>query len=276
MTYCTTDEVYATAGITSTDTATATVDEFILQAQGIVDRLTNTTYWNLDNSGTASAGAATTLTDGTKTYVVDAYTDMYLWITGGTGIGQIRKITSNTSTVITVTAAWTTNPDSTSQYRVNSTGTDPYIYQELRDGDNNDTLFLDKYPLILLEAVESNAVTITPSNIYQYPKQGKLVLNTNAGVSYWTAKKAQLNKFDYYFGVYPLPYDVKRYVIISAAIEALSAQMGGTHNVPSTYGMPEASLSIGQAYINIKTTRDTLVNEQAKIEERMIKYASFA
>jgi hypothetical protein len=39
-------------------------------------------------------------------------------ITGGTGVGQIRAITNNTGTVLTVVPAWTTPPSSDSTYTI--------------------------------------------------------------------------------------------------------------------------------------------------------------
>jgi len=103
------------------------------------------------------------------------------------------------------------------------------------------------------------------------------VLGTDdAEVSYWTSKKAQLNVISYWWGVYPLPYEVKRLTEVYAAIMCLEAQMGGTHNIPSTYSLPEGSVTIGQAYINIKGTWDTLMREKAALELRIIKYSVFA
>jgi len=68
--------------------------------------------------GTASAGGASTLTDAAKTWTVNAYTGMTVTITGGTGVGQVRTIASNTATALTVTAVWAVNPDATSTYKV--------------------------------------------------------------------------------------------------------------------------------------------------------------
>jgi hypothetical protein len=68
-------------------------------------------------SGTASAGGATSLTDSTQTWTVNTYVGDSLVITDGTGEGQVRRITSNTATALTV-ATWTSNPDDTSTYEV--------------------------------------------------------------------------------------------------------------------------------------------------------------
>lgn len=69
-------------------------------------------------TGTATAGAASTLTNSAKTWTANQWTNYELHITGGTGKGQYRTIASNTPTVITVSAAWTTQPDATSVYEI--------------------------------------------------------------------------------------------------------------------------------------------------------------
>lgn len=68
--------------------------------------------------GIASAGAASTLTDSTKDWVVNGFAGKFIRITAGTGVGQEVAITSNTATVITITGTWSVNPDATSVYSV--------------------------------------------------------------------------------------------------------------------------------------------------------------
>lgn len=70
------------------------------------------------SKGTATAGSATTLTDSSKAWAVDAWVGYSLYITAGTGAGQQRVVRSNTATVLTLSTAWTTNPDATSLYAV--------------------------------------------------------------------------------------------------------------------------------------------------------------
>jgi len=77
-------------------------------------------------SGTASAGAASTLTDGAKAWLTNQWANAQIRITAGTGVGQIRTVASNTGTVLTVSAAWTVNPDATSVYAIE--GNDDYFY----------------------------------------------------------------------------------------------------------------------------------------------------
>lgn len=69
-------------------------------------------------TGKATAGAATTMTDGGAAWGTNLLGGMTLEITGGTGSGQTRTISSNTATVITVSSAWGTNPDNTSTYSI--------------------------------------------------------------------------------------------------------------------------------------------------------------
>jgi hypothetical protein len=70
------------------------------------------------NTGTATAGAATTLTDTSKAWVTNRWAGGTLTLTGGTGSGQSRTISSNTATAITVSPAWTTNPAAGTTYTV--------------------------------------------------------------------------------------------------------------------------------------------------------------
>lgn len=71
--------------------------------------------------GTATSSTSTTLTDTSKSWTTNIYNGATITITGGTGAGQTRTISSNTSTQVTVTSAWTTNPDSTSAYEISFT-----------------------------------------------------------------------------------------------------------------------------------------------------------
>lgn len=77
-------------------------------------------------TGTATAGAATTLTNSGAAWATNQWTNSQLKIVSGTGAGQVRTIASNTGTVITVSAAWTTNPDATSAYHIE--GNDDFLY----------------------------------------------------------------------------------------------------------------------------------------------------
>lgn len=90
----------------------------IRDAEGVIDAVMQDTFRATTTSGTASAGASTTLTDSTAAWTVNGYANYCVTIYDGTGEGQIRTIESNTATILTVRDDWATNPDSTSKYIV--------------------------------------------------------------------------------------------------------------------------------------------------------------
>ena len=98
---------------------------------GTDGRLVSTPAW-IDSgfksfaTGTATAGASTTLTNSAKNWATNQWKNYQIRITAGTGAGQIRTVDSNTGTVITVSANWTTTPDATSQYSIE--GNDDFLY----------------------------------------------------------------------------------------------------------------------------------------------------
>jgi hypothetical protein len=71
-------------------------------------------------TGTASAGAASTITLAGGSATDNLYRHALVGIIGGTGAGQVRLITGyvGSTKVATVDMAWTTNPDATSVFRV--------------------------------------------------------------------------------------------------------------------------------------------------------------
>lgn len=98
---------------------------------------------SLNDSGTATAGGASTLTDSGKAWSSNYWAGGHIIITSGTGSGQTRKVASNTATEITVSSAWATQPDATSAYTVRlyamsiatETGNKYYYLQEAPEGD---------------------------------------------------------------------------------------------------------------------------------------------
>lgn len=98
---------------------------------GTDGRLVSTPSWVFDGikafaTGTATAGAASTLTNSAKAWTTNQWANYQIRITAGTGTGQIRTIASNTATVLTVSSAWTVTPDATSQYSIE--GNDDFLY----------------------------------------------------------------------------------------------------------------------------------------------------
>ena len=71
-----------------------------------------------DNGTATGVQTVSTLKDTSKSWGVDAYQNMMVFITGCTGIEQIRKISSNTIDTLTITPNWATTPDNTSTYEI--------------------------------------------------------------------------------------------------------------------------------------------------------------
>lgn len=85
-------------------------------------------------TGTASSATGTTLVT-TSNFGTNVLTNMQVRITAGTGAGQVRTISSNTATTLTV-PAWTVTPDATSTYVIE--WNDDHIYIA---GNNAVTLY---------------------------------------------------------------------------------------------------------------------------------------
>lgn len=270
--YCTASDVYRTAGIDSSVISEANVTEFIKEAEREVDRITNQTYWAEADNGTATTISTVTLTDSSQTWTDDEYIGNYVWIHKGTGSGQIRKITDNTATRITVGSAFSPALSTNSQYRLFHTGTEPYK-EQLDEGDDTDTLFLETYPIHVVEFAASGGVSVSTSRLYRYDKIGKLVLMSNAEKNYWASTRQGVN-VHYYSGVYPIPYNVKRLTMVIAAMKSLAAQAGGTFDDITSYSIPEFTASKGEPYTNIREAMFRLKEEAERLISSMTKYVS--
>ncbi len=94
-----------------------------LTVSAVSGNITLTTTSSKHDTGTAQAGASTTITLKSASSSVDDYFNgLYITITGGTGAGQVRIIEDyvGSTKVVTVDRAWTTAPNSTSTYSITS------------------------------------------------------------------------------------------------------------------------------------------------------------
>lgn len=273
--YCTVQEVYEATSLTSTEVPEVTVTAAIKSAEIQVDRNTFTTYWAVNNDAqTVVSATADTVTVSASSYTENELVGMNVWVYSGTGINQILKILSNTTDTITVEANWDTNPVADDKFRVCYSASDAH-YINSEDGNGFEYFFVPVYPIKETVSLTIADTAITDSLIYSYDEIGKLVLNRGAEKHKFSNVYPQEIDLNYWYGVYPLPYDVKRFVTVIASCKVLAAQMGGTFDTPSTYSLPEGSVTIGQAYINIKTTFDVLKNEATQLLNNLIKYPTF-
>lgn len=123
---------------------------------GTDGRLVATSSWRdnkqiIFDSGIVTSSSASTLVHDSKLWETNQWVSGMVFIASGTGAGQIRTITSNTSGTLNITPNWTSNPDSTSLYRIH--GHDDHLYYI---GNNAVTLY--RY------SISTNTwVTITPN-----------------------------------------------------------------------------------------------------------------
>ncbi len=81
----------------------------------------NPTWPNWSSQQYASqvtSATSTTLTDTTQNFVTNVFAQQSVVIYAGTGTGQTRTISSNTSNTLTVSTPWATTPDNTSRYTI--------------------------------------------------------------------------------------------------------------------------------------------------------------
>jgi len=100
---------------------------------------------DIDYRGTATGGSADTLEDTDQSWDTDALADMEIAIYEGTGSGQYRTISSNTSDTITVSTNWATNPDSTSKYVIKDLAEPCYRHRVTHVSMTGSTLHLHQY-----------------------------------------------------------------------------------------------------------------------------------
>lgn len=260
-------------------------DDVITQAiefaEDEIDRLTYTTYYPVIDSGTVTTSATTGLTDTSKTgesaWVADEYIGYSVYIYSGTGKGQIREITDNTTNALTV-ATWTTTPDTTSKYLIS------YLNKKTItiDGSGNYEILIPDYPIVQVDKLKIEDTAISSTYYTVYNDTGKIILTQDAEMSYFTAPinnlYAKQVELTYHWGVLPehkrstisMNRVIKRATCIIASLQTLTYQIGGTYDDLSTFNLPEFSGTVGQAYINIQQTVTNLEKELAEFKKNYL------
>lgn len=97
-----------TAGYVAPDYTTVTMPVGVVPSVGFVD-----------NGTLQSATGTTAVIRSAASFADNTLVGHFLWITGGTGVGQSRLITANVNSTDTLTVdTWTTTPDNTSTYAI--------------------------------------------------------------------------------------------------------------------------------------------------------------
>ena len=73
---------------------------------------------SVSQTGTATSGSASTLVNSAAPWTTNSEAGRLCIISTGTGVAQVRRIVSNTTTTLTIADDWVTAPDSTSEYKI--------------------------------------------------------------------------------------------------------------------------------------------------------------
>jgi hypothetical protein len=265
MSWVTYTEVKTLLGYPSTGAPVSDADitSFITYAQNEVENIYHTKFGNIETSGTANSGTGNSLTKTSAGWTVNGFADMVVWIDGGTGVGQYRKISSNTADTLTVSDNWDTNPDNTSTYKVLTLG---YI-NETVDGSGTPQQFFNYFPITSINSLIINNVTVTPSKTYIYPASGKVILKNDAESRLFMDAYPQQVSMKYTYGVYPIPTIIKRLTMILAGLRTLSAQLGAGYSDYYSINLPGITASSVQVYQIVPTTIKQFQDEARHIVE---------
>jgi len=244
---------------TSAPVSDADITTFIGFAEEEIEEIYHTMFGNVDTTGTADSGNTTTITVTGTPYTADEYIGYVVWVHTGTNAGEYREITTNTDNDLTVSPAFSAAIDNTSEFRITKLG----YAEETVDGTGTDTQFVEQQPLINLNALTIDSTEITPSLVYQYKDEGKLLLgDSGVEMSYFADTRPQLINLKYVYGVYPMPQIIKRLCIVLAGIRTLTAQIAGTYDDFTNVSLPGGlNASKGEPYTNIREAVATLQGE---------------
>lgn len=92
------------------------IKEFLEKNQELAKILDNIPIPPKDDLGVVTHSGEFYLEDTSKNWVNNSYASFYVWISRGTGEGQVRLIKSNTKDNLTIDRPWEILPDEKSQY----------------------------------------------------------------------------------------------------------------------------------------------------------------
>lgn len=274
MPYCTATDAFRVTGLESSGGPVSSADftTHIVYAQEEVDRRCQTKFLAIEDSGTASSATDSTLVDSTKSWTADEYNNDYVvYITGGTGSGQIRKIIDTATNTLTIDEDWDTNPDATSTYHIYQNTIEEYT----DDGNGYDYMFPRNYPLFKVISLSIGGTSVSTSNIYTYTDIGKIKLKNSAEVSWFDDTTPQSVTLKYAYGVYPMPKIITEYTAIIAGMRGLTQQIGGTYNDVTSYSLPELQASKGEPFTNIREALQRLKNREEMLRPLLPYYTHF-
>ena len=259
MGYATAAEIKAAINFPSTGAPVSDADitSFIGYAEEEIESIYHTKFGNVEATKTAVSGSTTTLVNAAESYTDSEYIGYVVWVIAGTNSGEYREISSNDTTTLTVSPAFTAAVDDTTQFRITKLG----YKDETVDGTGEKYQFVQYQPLIKLNALTIDSTDVTPSYVYQY-ETGRLTMSTSAEATYFANNNPQLVELKYIYGVYPIPQIIKRLCIVIASIRTLTAQIAGTYDDWTSVSLPGGLQgNKGEPYLNIQNALNYLQGE---------------
>lgn len=120
--------------------------------------------------GTVTGATATTLTAAAKAWATTFQKAPEVAIVKGKGTGQVRKITSRTATVLTISEPWTIIPDTTSRFQICNFGLDRVAYPRnyFENQQRGMTLYMNPMRRVYCEDnvfINSGGISLTPTQV---------------------------------------------------------------------------------------------------------------
>ncbi len=272
MTYATVSEVKRIVKYPSTSAPVSDADILanVRDAQATIDALTGTKYWSEEDAGTATSGTTATLTDSSQSWTTDEWKDYTLWIYAGTHAGQMAQISSNTSTALTFTPAFSSAVDTTDKFRIIpgclKSMTSTSDSGEALDGTGLDWMMLYPYPIRKIKSLTIDGTSITVSTLHVYKSTGKIVLGSTSEASYFSNSEPKQIEVEWWYGVYPMDRHIARLCAVGAALMTLAGQIGATYDDFTSIELPGLAGGLGEPYTNI---RDAWVKLEAERNDLM-------
>lgn len=147
------------------------------------------------------------------------------------------------------------------------------IVTETFDGDHTNVIILrrvgkewiDADPILTVNTLTVDGVSITPSTLHVYPAIGRIVLGEDSEENFFASSQPRQNIINYTYGHTSVPRIISQLAAIIAAMEALVQQTGGTFDDVTSYSFPEFSASKGEPFTNIRETVLRLDNKSKGI-----------
>ena len=261
MGYCTVEDVRTAVNFPATGAPITDdqIQQFIYDAEAEINDIYHTTFGHIEATGQANGDfSVNSFSDSTKSWTDDEHQGDVVWIIAGTGAGQYREVLTNDATKVTTTTNFDVAPDATSVYRIVML---KYIEQDL-DGNGERFYFAPYQPLIALNELTIDGVSVTISTLHLYNASGKIHLTSDSEAQYFSNNELKQINLKYVYGVYPFPRIIQRLCVCIAGIRTLIAQIAGTYDDFTSVSMPGGfSAAKGEPYQNIKSSLDYLQGE---------------